>query len=66
MLDFDRTVAERYGALRADLERGGRRLADLDLRIAAIATVHHATLVSGNVRHFARVPGLIVEDWLRG
>ena len=66
VLDFDRTAAERYGALRADLERGGRRLADPDLRIAAIATVHHATLVTGNVRHFARVPGLVVENWLRG
>lgn len=66
VLDFDRAAAERYGALRMHLERGGLRLADPDLRIAAIVTVHQATLVTGNVRHFARVPGLEVEDWLRG
>lgn len=66
VLDFDRAAAERYGALRADLERAGSRLADPDLRIAAIVVTHHATLVSGNVRHFARVPGLVVEDWVRG
>ena len=65
VLDFDRPAAESYGALRAQLEGAGLRLADPDLRIAAIVTAHHATLVSGNVRHFARVPGLVVADWLR-
>jgi len=64
VLDFDRAAAERYGTLRAQLERAGLRLADPDLRIAAIVAAHHATLVTGNVRHFARVPGLAVEDWL--
>ena len=62
---FDRAAAERYGALRAQLERAGLLLADPDLRIAAIVTAHDATLVTGNVRHFARVPGLAVENWLR-
>ncbi len=65
ILDFDRAAAERYGALRAQLELAGLRLADPDLRIAAIVSVHHATLVTGNVRHFARVPGLAAEDWRR-
>ena len=64
ILPFDEHAAERYGALRAELERAGRRLAEPDLRIAAIALTRDATLVTGNVRHFARVPGLRVEDWL--
>jgi predicted nucleic acid-binding protein len=49
VLDFDRAAAEHYGALRAHLESAGTRLADPDLRIAAIVVTHHATLVSGNV-----------------
>ena len=33
-----------------------------DLRIAAIALEHSATVVTANVRDFARIPGLLVED----
>ncbi len=64
ILPFDELAAQRYGELRAALERTGRRVAEPDLRIAAIALTRDATLVTGNVRHFARVPGLRVENWL--
>lgn len=66
ILPFDHAAATQYGRIRAELEREGRRLADPDLRIAATALARHVTLVTGNVRHFARVPGLEVEDWIRG
>lgn len=65
VLDFNGGAAEEYGRLRAELESAGRRLADPDLRIAAIALVHAATLATGNIRHFARVRNLPVEDWIR-
>lgn len=64
VLHFDQAAAERYGRIRSLLELTERRLADPDLRIAAIALAHDATLATGNVRHFARVPDLRVEDWL--
>jgi predicted nucleic acid-binding protein len=37
---------------------------DADLFIAVIALVHDMILVTNNVTHFARIPGLQVEDWL--
>jgi tRNA(fMet)-specific endonuclease VapC len=64
VLPFDAAAAAVYGRVRAELERGGRPLAEPDLRIAAIALAHDLTLVTGNGRHFARVSGLRVEDWL--
>jgi tRNA(fMet)-specific endonuclease VapC len=64
VLAFDQAAAERYGHVRSDLERQGRRLADPDLRIAATVLAHEAVLVTGNTRHFARVPGLVCENWL--
>ena len=64
VLPFDQAAAEIYGPLRARLEAEGRRLAEPDLRIAAIVLLHDLTLVTGNVRHFARVPDLRVENWL--
>jgi len=63
---FDHVAGERYGEVRAELERAGTRLADPDLRIAAIVLTRHSVLVTGNLRHFDRVPGLTAEDWIRG
>jgi tRNA(fMet)-specific endonuclease VapC len=64
VLPFDDAAAEQYGALRARLEHDGRRLAEPDLRIASISLSRNLTLVTASTRHFARVPGLRVENWL--
>jgi len=61
---FDEPAARAYAEIRVALEAEGRRLDDPDLRIAAICLAHDLTLVTGNVRHFERVPGLRVENWL--
>ncbi|MFN8224467.1 MAG: PIN domain-containing protein [Gaiellales bacterium] len=63
-LPFDAAAARAYGELRVSLEREGRILDDPDLRIAAIAIARGLTVVTENVRHFSRVPGLQVENWL--
>ena len=64
ILPFDDDAAQSYGPLRAGLERLGTPLADADLRIASIALARDLTVITGNVRHFNRVPGLTVENWL--
>ena len=60
---FDDASVPHYARARVHLENEGKRLADPDMRIAAIALAYGLTLISGNVRHFARIPGLAVEDW---
>ena len=39
-------------------------IGDADLRIASIALDRDLAVVTGNVRHFEKVPGLAVENWL--
>ncbi len=66
VLELDWVAAERFGRLKADLERAGNRVADADLLIAAIALARGAGLVTGNRRHYGRIPELGIEDWIRG
>jgi tRNA(fMet)-specific endonuclease VapC len=58
-LPFNSVAAERFAALRQQ----GVRIGTRDLRIAATALVHDATVVTRNLRDFSLVPGLSIEDW---
>jgi predicted nucleic acid-binding protein len=61
VLSYDVAAARMYGQVRARLESAGRPLADADLQIAATAILHDLELVTGNVKHFKRVPGLRIS-----
>lgn len=62
VLPYDTGVAREFGAIRARLEERGELLPDAGLQIAATAVRHGLTLVTGNLRHFARVAGLDLSD----
>ncbi|HEX6984878.1 MAG TPA: type II toxin-antitoxin system VapC family toxin [Planctomycetaceae bacterium] len=64
VLDYTDAVARRFGELRAWLFDNGRPVPDVDLMIASTALHHSLTLVTHNVRHYANIPALTVEDWL--
>ena len=64
VLSYDVAAARVYGQVRAQLESAGRPLADADLQIAATALIHDLELVTGNVKHFRRVPGLRISPVL--
>jgi tRNA(fMet)-specific endonuclease VapC len=58
-------VSQAYGRIKATLERRGTRIEDFDAAIAAHALATNATLVTANLEHMTRVPGLQIEDWGR-
>lgn len=64
ILPFDAKAAKQFGELKALLEAEGTRLDDADLQIASIALVEGHELVTGNLRHFSRVPGLRINTAL--
>jgi predicted nucleic acid-binding protein len=64
VLDFGMDAAYLAGKIRAQLEKSGMRLAGADIQIAAIAMMNDLTLISGNIKHFSRIPVLKIENWL--
>jgi len=56
--------AETFARLKSELEIKGTRLDDFDLSIASCALAHNLTLVSNNTKHFQRIPGLRLQNWL--
>jgi tRNA(fMet)-specific endonuclease VapC len=56
-------VSECFGRIKATLEKRGQRIEDFDAAIAAHALASDAVLVTANLDHMTRIPGLTVEDW---
>jgi tRNA(fMet)-specific endonuclease VapC len=56
-------VARHYGQIRAHLAASGQIIGSNDLWIGAHALALDVTLVTSNIREFARIPDLRVEDW---
>lgn len=63
ILAFDEEAATTDGEIRAYLEAQGTPIGAIDTLLAAQALSHKLSFVTNNVREFARVPGLTVEDW---
>ena len=64
VLPFDRSAAERFAVVAAALARRGKPIGTLDTLMAAHALSLGLTVVTNNTRHFGRVPGLTVENWV--
>ncbi|MFN8535279.1 MAG: type II toxin-antitoxin system VapC family toxin [Dehalococcoidia bacterium] len=58
ILDVTTSIADTWASLRRSLRRQGTPLPDADLLIAATAIFYDLPLLTRNVRHFDRVPGL--------
>ena len=57
-------VAEIFGREKVRLEKEGTPLDDFDLVLGCCALAHNLTLVTNNVRHFRRIEGLQVTNWI--
>src|SRR5215207_3181650 len=60
---FDAADASEAADVRLFLRRKGTPIGPYDVLIAAQARRRGATLVTGNIREFRRIPTLAVQDW---
>jgi tRNA(fMet)-specific endonuclease VapC len=63
LLGIELPTARTHAHLWADLAASGTIVGPNDLWLAATAVTHGLSLVTANVREFARVPGLKIELW---
>lgn len=63
LLEFSAQACERFGRVKGELESRGTPVGDFDIMIAAIALVHNQKVLTRDVEHFQKIPGLVVETW---
>jgi tRNA(fMet)-specific endonuclease VapC len=64
VLPWDSAAAEQYAEVRADLERTGKPMGNMDLMIAAHALAAQVVLVTHD-HVFRRIKRLKIEDWTK-
>ena len=64
VLPFCSQSSRMFARQKAHLKKKGNLLPDLDLMIAGICLAHDLPLVTNNTRHFQRIKGLKLENWM--
>jgi tRNA(fMet)-specific endonuclease VapC len=64
VIPFDELAAQRFAVLAAALARRGTPIGVIDTLVAAQALCLGLTVVTNNTKHFSRVPGLALENWV--
>lgn len=52
-----------FGELKATLEKAGKQLDNFDLMIGSTAVHNNMVMITSNIKHFERIPGINLEDW---
>ena len=53
-----------FGKTKADLVKKGLIIDDFDISIAATALKNDLTVVTDNTKHFSRIEGIKIENWM--
>ncbi len=63
LFEFSAQACERFDRARGELESRGTPVGDFDIMIAATALAHNQSVLTRDVEHFQKIPGLAVETW---
>jgi tRNA(fMet)-specific endonuclease VapC len=64
VISWDIGAADEYAVLRTDLEAKGTPIGAMDMMIAAHSKSLNTVLVTNNQKHFMKVKGLLIENWI--
>ena len=53
-----------YAATKAHLRRNGQLIEEFDMLIGSTAVHHGYVMVTENIDHFERIPGIEIENWV--
>lgn len=65
IVPLSEAIVAQAAEIYADLYQRGELIGDADILIAATAIVEGRDLVTNNERHFERLKGLNIDNWLR-
>ena len=65
ILSFDANLAKNAAIIFADLRKLGHTISHADAIIAATAIENKLTLITNNTKHFALIPNLNIENWIK-
>ena len=63
LLAFEQSTAELFGSVVGSLEAAGMTIDSMDALIGCVALERDQIIVTHNLKHFLRIPGLVVEDY---
>lgn len=63
ILTYDLNSSKLAGQIIEKLRLEGNPIGDIDCIIAGIVKAHNEKLITRNIKHFSRIPELIVEKW---
>jgi len=64
VVEISRAVMECFGGIKAELGDKGICVDDFDLLIGCSALVLNYTVVTNNTKHFEKIEGLRLENWV--
>jgi len=64
VLQSDNDIMKKFGEIKADLKTNNILLPDADILIAATTLTKATKLITGNIKHFERINGLKIENWI--
>jgi tRNA(fMet)-specific endonuclease VapC len=64
IIPLGQEIVDNFGKQKAHLEKIGTPLDDFDLVLGCCALAHNLILVTNNVKHFRKMEGLKVTNWI--